>query len=270
VTPKIDWRGDVSQGTAFLRIGGGIGIALGVVMLLFVGHQLFITDIVAGMRQQEATATLMERWRDGPTAPVPVSVSEGDGTARLYAPSLGREFAYTVLEGTTEDTLAAGPGHYSDTAHPGEPGNFAVAGHHVTNGAPFRDIGSLGSCDPLVVETSSEWLVYRVLPLADEVSGWADGKGAQERCRGVAPLPPPYDAVPGAQVVPPSAVQVVAPVPGARDVEVAPAERARLITLTTCYPAFSARERLVVHGVLVARRPHSAASPSELAEGTSR
>jgi sortase A len=135
----------------------------------------------------------------------------------------------------------------------------------VTHGAPFTNIDGLKSCDPLVVETATAWFVYRVLPMSNEVLGWAAGKGAQENCRGVAPLPPPYRDVPGQQIVTPDAVSVVGPesMPTS-DVGIAPAAHARLITLTTCHPRFSARQRLIVHGVLVAQYPRTGQRPPEL------
>ncbi|MCA1672476.1 MAG: class E sortase, partial [Actinobacteria bacterium] len=193
---------------------------------------------------------------------------EGDGIARLFVPGFGSDYSFTVLEGTSAEILAAGPGHYTDTALPGQPGNFAVAGHRVGKGAPFNDLDLLESCDALVVETRTEWFVYRVLPLQGEAPGWAEGEGAQERCRGVAPLPPPYPEVPGKEIVPPSDGSVIAPVPGQpRDAALPPDAEARLITLTTCHPKFSARERLIVHGVLVAQYPKGGERPAELMEG---
>jgi sortase A len=52
----------------------------------------------------------------------------------------------------------------------------------------------------------------------------------------------------GKAIVLPSQVQVIAPVPG----QPGRAPSNRLITLTTCHPQFSASQRLIVHGILVA------------------
>ncbi len=256
--------GDVVRGV--IRGVGELFITLGMVVLLFVVYEVYVTDWISAYKQREATAALEDRWDNPRTAqdrPL-----EGEGIARLYVPGFGPDFAFTVLEGTGDDTLAVGPGHYIDTALPGQPGNFGVAGHRVGRGAPFNDLDLLESCDALVVETSTEWFVYRVLPLQGETPGWAKGKGAQERCRGVAPLPPPYPEVPGKEIVTPSDGSVIAPVPGQdRDTALPPDADARLITLTTCHPKFSARERLIVHGVLVAQYPTGGERPAELVEG---
>lgn len=190
----------------------------------------------------------------------------GDGIAKLYIPALGSDFQYTVLQGTDQETLAAGPGHYVDTAMPGEPGNFSLAGHRVGKGAPFLDLDMLQSCDALVVETRDTWLVYQVLPMADEVAGWAGGKGAQPQCRGVEPLPASYPEVPGQQIVLPSQDEVIAPVPGGPDAQLPAEQQQSLITLTTCNPKFSARERLIIHGALAAQYPKGGPPPVELTQ----
>ncbi|MFC7618440.1 sortase domain-bontaining protein [Actinokineospora soli] len=168
--------------------------------------------------------------------------------------------------------MEIGPGHYADTAYPGEPGNFAVAGHRVGKGAPFNDIDLLNSCDAIVVETRYSWFVYRVLPKADEVDGWAKERAADPRCAGVSPLGAPYDGVVGQEIVSPGQGEVIAPVPGKPGAEASVGERVTLMTLTTCHPRFSDRQRLIVHAVMVkqwAKDPRNpGALPPELKETT--
>lgn len=253
------------HGRGVVRGLGELLLTLGMVALLFVFYLVYVTDWISADKQADATAALQEQWRN-PGGPVDGPLV-GEGIARLYAPALGPDFAFTVLEGTDQDTLAIGPGHYVGTAMPGQPGNFALAGHRVGKGAPFLDLDLLESCDALVVETRDTWLIYRVLPMADEMAGWAGGKGAQQRCRGVAPLPAPYPGVPGRQIVQPSRTEVIAPVPGFPDAQLPPEQQAKLVTLTTCNPKFSARERLIIHAVLVAEYPKGGAPPAELMQG---
>lgn len=183
-------------------------------------------------------------------------------------PVFGPDFVWTVLPGTDQDTLAVGPGHYPDTAMPGEPGNFSVGGHRVGKGSPFNDLDLLQSCDALVVETVDTWFLYRVLPMHDEIAGWAQGKGSDPRCGDVAPLPGAYTEVVGQQIVLPSQREVIAPVPGRPGLALPPEQQRALITLTTCHPKFSARQRLIIHGVLVAQYPKIAGvPPAELRTG---
>ena len=107
----------------------------------------------------------------------------GQGFANLDIPVFGADYAFTVVEGTTAEDLYGNPGHYDDTQYPGELGNFAVAGHRVTKGAPFNALGTLNSCDALVIETQDEWFVYRVLPMADEAAAWNPAARAAVRRR---------------------------------------------------------------------------------------
>lgn len=276
-------RGDGVRGV--IRGIGELFITLGLVVLLFVFYAVYLTDWFSAEKQRDATATLNEQWRN------PRGLSEhpieGDGIAKMYIPSFGSDYAFTVLEGTGDDTLAIGPGHYTETALPGQPGNFAVAGHRVGKGAPFNDLDLLSSCDAIIVETVDRWFVYRVLPLQDEAGTWATDQAAapqatvpqaaapqatalkarEPQCVGVGPLSGRYAGVVGKEIVPPSQLGAIAPVPGQLELA-APADQAKLITLTTCHPQFSARERLIVHGVLVADYPKTPGQlPAELAAG---
>ncbi|MGW5050858.1 class E sortase [Actinokineospora sp. NPDC004072] len=262
-----------SRARSAVRGVGEVFITLGLVILLFVVYEVYVTDIFSAAKQREATTALDQRWGD-PVDPERVerfdALDEGAGFAKMFIPAFGADYAFTVLEGITEKTLEIGPGHYPDTAYPGEPGNFAVAGHRVGKGAPFNDIDLLNSCDAIVVETRYNWFVYRVLPKADEVADWAATRAAEPRCAGVAPLGAPYDQVVGQRIVNPGQGEVVAAVPGRPGAEASVGEQVTLMTLTTCHPRFSDRERLIVHAVLVkqwAKDPNNpGALPPELKE----
>lgn len=260
----------------------GVGealITLGVVVLLFVVYEVYVTDLVSAGKQRDATATLDDRWGlpgelgTGGGRTEKIRPALGEGFAKLYIPAFGSDFVFTILEGTTDSILEIGPGHYADTAYPGEPGNFSVAGHRVGKGAPFNDLGLLRSCDALVVETRQSWAVYRVLPMASEVADWKQGRGASDRCAGVGPLGGPYQQVIGRHIVRPSQSEVIRPVPGRASLsldDVPAQQRVALITLTTCHPQFSNKERMILHGVLVKQYPKDPAKadsrPPELTE----
>jgi sortase A len=121
--------------------------------------------------------------------------------------------------------LALGVGHYVGTAGPGKVGNFAVAGHRTTYGRPFHDIDRLQDGDRVVVETAGTVYVYEVT---------------------------------SREIVRPWEVDVIDPVPdqpGGTPTEA-------VITLTSCHPKYSATERFVVHGRLVAEVPRADWDPS--------
>ena len=82
-----------------------------------------------------------------------------------------------------------------------------------------------------------------MLGVADSAGVWLSVNPALTRVLG----DDDPNGVPGQQIVSPSDVSVIAPVPnGPMDAEPAGA----YLTLTTCHPKFSARERLIVHAVL--------------------
>ncbi|MTD14746.1 class E sortase [Nakamurella sp. YIM 132087] len=277
-------------------VARGLGqtlISLGVVVLLFVVYEVYVTDIFSAAKQDTATEKLDEAWQTASvtetsavteSAVVTVSgdaveqlvqnpatrtpdypVAYGDGFAKIYIPAFGSDYSYTIIEGTDPDDLDTGPGHYPDTQLPGEQGNFAIAGHRVSKGSPFNELGLLSSCDALVVETKSDWFVYRVLPMENEVQGWS--AAGRANCADVAPLGGEYEGVYGREITVPSDYAQVLPVPHVESMEV-PADAERIITLTTCHPQFSDAERMIVHGVLVKSYAKKAGfTPPELAEG---
>jgi sortase (surface protein transpeptidase) len=236
-----------------VRTFGEVLITLGLVTLLFVVYEVYWTDVISAGKQRDATAALDGNWdtKDDPQrADHFTGLGEGDGFAKMYIPAFGADYHFTIVEGTTAASLEVGPGHYTHTAYPGAPGNFSVAGHRVGKGAPFNDINLINSCDAIVVETQNNWFVYRALPKEEEKAGWAENQGKEARCKGVSVLGGAYSDVIGQQIVRPTNGTVVAPVPGS-DVVPSAGEQASLMTLTTCHPRFSDRERLIVHAVLV-------------------
>ena len=80
----------------------------------------------------------------------------------LRIPKFGKDWEKPVVEGVGEDDLARGIGHYPQTQLPGQPGNFAIAGHRVTHGSPFRKLlelqkGDQVSSRPPTPSTPTSW-----------------------------------------------------------------------------------------------------------------
>lgn len=235
----------------------------------FVFYQTVWTNRAAAAAQERAADVLINTWETGGDSNPRTSGGAQSGPvafARLWIPEFGRDFHYAVLDNVREVDLEAGPGHYPGTQGPGEPGNFALAGHRVGRGAPFNDLDLLHTCSALVIETADAWLEYRVLPGggADGAGGGgtdgagdggADGAGDGDCFPGPVArrLATDYAAVPGQSIVAPSAVEVLDPIPGVATTA-APGQLP-LLTLTTCNPQFSAAERLIIHAVLVMTTP---------------
>jgi sortase A len=87
-------------------------------------------------------------------------VTSGHALGRIRLPTLHR--SYVVVQGTDSASLRKGPGHYPDTALPGEPGTVAIAGHRTTYLAPFRSIDQLHPGDPIVLQMPYGSFTYRV------------------------------------------------------------------------------------------------------------
>ncbi|TQK68789.1 class E sortase [Nocardioides sp. SLBN-35] len=189
-----------------------------VALLAWLGWQLWGTNVVAEHRQREVVGALQEDWgdRQGDATDDPLRL--GDGFAVLRIPRFGADFEVPVIQGVSEDDLASGVGHFSDTARPGQVGNFAVAGHRVTRGQPFADFPSLRVGDEVTVETRTHLYTYVL-----------DDGGTDIE-------------------VPASDTTVIRPVPGRPS---AVPKRA-LITLVTCADLTTTEDRSIVHGHLVA------------------
>lgn len=238
---------------------GELLLTVGVVILLFAFYESYWTNLAAGRLQDEKATALEDQWgesedqeRVNPRQRLTPEL--GEAFARMYIPSFGSDFQFAVLEGTDDEDLLAGPGRYVDSQMPGQAGNFAVAGHRVGKGAPFNDLGNLEVCDAIVVETQSEWITYRVLPIdvqGDARRAEAAGCLSPEQAERVATGE--YAGVQGRHITLPGAIEVINPVPGLASV--ATPELESMITLTTCHPQFSNAERMIVHAMEVESTP---------------
>ncbi|MGW4110715.1 class E sortase [Actinosynnema sp. NPDC004786] len=241
-----------------VRAIGELLITAGLVILLFVVYEVYVTDLISAGKQDDATQALDEQWNSNtvesdPQRHAQYELLDGQAFAKMYIPAFGPDYKFSIVEGTTDKDLEIGPGHYKGTALPGDPGNFSVAGHRVGKGAPFNDLDLLNSCDAIVVETQTQWFVYRVLPKSGEAATWAQ-KQADPKCEKVSPLGAPYDKTVGQEIVLPTQGEVIDPVPHFEG-EVPAAQQVALMTLTTCHPRFSDKQRLIVHSVLTMSYP---------------
>lgn len=237
------------RGRTLIRGIGQTLITFGLVALLFVVYELWVTDVINDRQQDQLVQQIEEQWADAPTVtppapapsgsapapvpphtPAPIEVSVGQPFAVLHIPRLGTGWNRVVVEGTSAVELAQGPGHYVGAAMPGEQGNFALAGHRVGRGSPFLDLDRMRPGDPIVVETADSWFLYRVL--GDPATGSFTGDPS---------------GIPGQQIVRPTDVAVISPTPGGP--ADGPATGAYL-TLTTCHPKYSAQQRLIIHARL--------------------
>ena len=256
-----------------LRASTVIGEALltvGVLLLLFAFYESFWTNIASARMQDEVQTRLEEQWVNPRQAR---AAEHGDAFSRMYIPAFGQDYQFAILEGVQEEQLLAGPGHYPGTQWPGQPGNFAIAGHRVGKGAPFNDLGALKACDAVVVETREAWVTYRVMPMSLNPD--------ERRAEGAPCLPGglnervaagDYAAVQGRHITVPTNIEVVNPMPETRSTQV-PEGALPVMTMTTCHPQFSNAERMIIHAVQTEYLPKDQAAgnpPAALAEKGAR
>ena len=201
-----------------LRGVGQTLITAGVVVLLFCVYEVKVTSVYTDHQQDKLDKALSDEWvtpaHQGPLGPELPPSASGSGFARIYLPTLGRDEWHVVVEGVGHGDLKKGPGHIPGTGLPGQLGNVVISGHRTTYGAPFNRLDELHRGDAIVVETRTAFYTYDVQRIF---------------------------------IVKPSAIGVTYPVPDRKGL--APTQR--LLTLTTCNPKYSAKERLIVRAVLV-------------------
>ncbi|MCF0097433.1 hypothetical protein B0E54_06309 [Micromonospora sp. MH99] len=215
-----------------IRATGEVLITFGLVVLLFAGYEVWGKSAAVDAHQHDLSNQLAQVWgpNDDPTVAPSATPSvkpsppvHGKPIAGLYIPKLDKN--WVVVEGVTQADIRYAPGHYPTSALPGQVGNFSVAGHR--NRATFWRLDELNDGDPIVVESKTDWYVYRV---------------SQTR------------------IVKPTQVEVVAPVPG----EPNKRPTKRMLTLTTCNPKWDNYQRLIIHAELDYIVSKSAGRPAEL------
>ena len=227
---------------------GELLLTAGVLILLFLGWQLWWNDAIMAGQQSSAASERSSEWleearasADATPAPDPASYgdpvvdtseyAEGDAFAVMYVPRFGEDSQRNIAEGYGLDVLNSfdlGVGHYPETQRPGEVGNFAIAAHRSAYGGGMHEIEQLQLGDAIYIQTKDGWYTYRFRDF---------------------------------EYVTPETVDVLAPVPHHPDLT--PTDR--IVTLTSCNPLFSTAERIVAYGVLESWQPSAAGAPAEIA-----
>jgi LPXTG-site transpeptidase (sortase) family protein len=88
------------------------------------------------------------------------SLDPGEPLGRLTSEAM--DLDAVVVKGTSRSDLMKGPGWITYTDLPGPTGNFGVAGHRTTYGAPFRHIDALEKGDVITFTSPFRIYEYRV------------------------------------------------------------------------------------------------------------
>src|SRR5699024_8088312 len=142
------------------RILSYLFITVGLGLLLYGGFQLLQTHLNESKRLDEAKSFVSENL----VTEVDENISDnydfftGETIGMLYIPRLDRELP--IVEGTDEDELEHGVGHYSDTGYPGENRQILLSGHRDT---VFRNFGELEHGDEFHVKMKNGVFIYEFI-----------------------------------------------------------------------------------------------------------
>jgi sortase A len=195
-------------GDALRRPGGRRGVSVLSLVLFIAGIGMFAYPVGTDIYSRYRQDHLQSAFSDPGTqeAYLENRIKIGDGLTVLRIPKF--DITRLVVQGTTPAALRAGVGHYVDTPLPGEVGNVGIAGHRTTFGRPFNRMDEMGPGDIVTLETPFATYTYKaVQPFGGHANPW---------------------------VVTPDDLSVVSQGTG------------HLLTLTTCHPKGSARQRLVM------------------------
>lgn len=146
------------------RILRWVGIALIVAGLSLLGWflwQYFGTNIVSKQAHAQIKKDTVAQWDKG---------IDGDAVALLRVDRFGADYEVPIVKGWDDAALADGVGMYDEAELPGEKGNFAIAGHRVTHGEPFRDFLDLREGDQIEIETRTHIYTYELQNSGSELT----------------------------------------------------------------------------------------------------
>lgn len=222
-----------------------LAMTIGGLMFLFVVWELWWTGIDAEADRRESLESFYSQIQEeGTGVEVDTCYTLNDGTpigcapkmreltgpddimGTLYAPRLGDDWVAPVRAGVSAYQIdRGGVGHYLTTEWPDEPGNFAVAGHRNTYSSMLGDQDLLESGDRIYLVSPDGMWIYEV-----------------------------YER----NLVSPSDNHVLRADPAGGSPETG------ILTLTTCHPMFSNKERLIHHAHIVDFLPVGASAPDDL------
>ena len=193
----------------------GLSVALLIAAVGLLGYpfytNLYQSRVQDRLTRQLASPELKQRYENK-------SLQVGDSLTRIKIPKIGVDVV--VVEGTTASALRAGAGHYPETALPCEEGNVSIAGHRTTYGKPFANVDRLAPGDTILLETPVGTCTYEI---DKPPAGYTVASGST-----------------AGFIVLPSDRSVVADTPGQSN-----------LTLTSCHPKGSAKQRIIIRAHLV-------------------
>lgn len=144
-----------------LRLLSWLLIVAGILTLSFAGYQLWESSHKEKERLSEAQAMFEDDNRNlkatSTEAVLNIEYEKGETIGLLYIPKLDREIP--IVEGTDEDELSQGVGHYHDTGLPGQNRQILLSGHRDT---VFRNFDQLEDGDEFHIKMEYGTYIYKI------------------------------------------------------------------------------------------------------------
>jgi sortase A len=144
-----------------IRGFGELCLTVGVILLLFIAYLFWGTAWLASNAQHAFASQLNRQWAQAgsPSSPFDarpdaLHLVTGQPFAFIRIPAFGKNWRFTIVQGTSLAQLNVSPGHVPGTQLPG---------HRVTAGNPFWSEPSMRDGDLIYVDTQANTYTYRVI-----------------------------------------------------------------------------------------------------------
>lgn len=131
-------------------------IFVGILILAYSGFIFLSSKLYEKQRLNEVKELVSDEIVHHPLE-INYDFKTGETIGLLYIPRLEREIP--IIEGTDEEELAEGVGHYKGTGFPGENKQILLSGHRDT---VFRDFGKLENGDEFHIKMENGTFIYEI------------------------------------------------------------------------------------------------------------
>ncbi|MGG3854032.1 class D sortase [Caldifermentibacillus hisashii] len=141
----------------FLKILTGLLFTTGFILIGYALYHIWDGNNQVEKRIVEAKKIVEQNNNDSQIDPSSLSYQKGETIGILKIPKLKKELP--IIEGTDEDELEKGVGHYTGTAYPLQNDQIVLSGHRDT---VFRNFGELETGDTFIVELEYGKFKYEI------------------------------------------------------------------------------------------------------------
>ncbi|MCB7070616.1 class D sortase [Caldibacillus sp. 210928-DFI.2.22] len=141
----------------FLKILIGLLFTTGFILIGYALYHIWDGNNQVEKRIVEAKKIVEQNNNDSQIDPSSLSYQKGETIGILKIPKLKKELP--IIEGTDEEELEKGVGHYTGTAYPLQNDQIVLSGHRDT---VFRNFGELETGDTFIVELEYGKFKYEI------------------------------------------------------------------------------------------------------------